>query len=203
MWAGADIFICLPDGNCSDEDSADEADLQLHNLSRRQLLAQCELSDNELIDFIVQMTNAYAIDTNVVGGVHIDRNDICCFLRILLLSGFVQLPSYKLFWEEASDVQQQVTWPAMPQNKFYLILKSIHFCDNGNLDPADKCSKVRPFMNIIQERCKKFAKMRKSVNVNEPMIPYYGKFGQKLKQRMPLKPIRSGYKVRCLNLQVL
>ena len=109
MWAGADIFICLPDGNCSDEVSADEADPQLHNLSRRQLLAQCELSDNELIDFIVQMTNAYAIDTNVVGGVHIDRNDICCFLRILLLSGFVQLPSYKLFWEEASDVQQQVT----------------------------------------------------------------------------------------------
>ena len=33
------------------------------------------------------------------------------------------------------------------------------------------------------------------------MIPYYGKFGQTLKQRMPLKPIRYGYKVWCLNLQ--
>ena len=41
-WAGADIFICPPGGNCSHEDSADE-DPQLHNLSWRQLLSQCEL----------------------------------------------------------------------------------------------------------------------------------------------------------------
>ena len=42
-WAGVDIFICPPDGNCSDEDSADEKDHQLYDLSRRQLFAQCEL----------------------------------------------------------------------------------------------------------------------------------------------------------------
>ena len=44
--------------------------------------------------------------------------------------------------------------------------------------------------------------MTKNVNVDESVILYYGKFGQKLKQRLPLKPIRSGYKVWCLNLQV-
>ena len=33
------------------------------------------------------------------------------------------------------------------------------------------------------------------------MIPNFDKFGQRLKQRMPLKPIRSGYKVWCLNLK--
>ena len=33
------------------------------------------------------------------------------------------------------------------------------------------------------------------------MILYDGKFGQTLKLRMPLKPIRSGCKVWCLNLQ--
>ena len=139
-WAGADIYICPPDSNCSDQDSAGEEDLQLHNLSRRQLLAQCGLQvattdtdemvvtdkveklemmsssgkmsllpsnvncwvkvkivmrnkktlkrwlrflphleiqkftaltgkiiifDNELIDFIVQMTNTYAIETQM------------------------------------------------------------------------------------------------------------------------------------------
>ena len=93
--------------------------------------------DNELIDFIVQMTNAYTVETNAVGWVPIDRSDIRCFLKILMLS--------------------------------------------GNLDPADKCSKVRPLMNMIQEKCKKFAIMTKNVNVDESMIPYYGKLGQKLK----------------------
>ena len=44
------------------------------------------LFDNELIDFIVQMKNAYAIEINAVGWVPIDRSDICCFLRILMLS---------------------------------------------------------------------------------------------------------------------
>lgn len=40
---GFDIFICPPDGNCSDGDSAGEDDPQVHNLFRGQLLAQCEL----------------------------------------------------------------------------------------------------------------------------------------------------------------
>ena len=51
------------------------------------------------------MINAYAIETNAVGWVRVGRSGICCFLAILMLSGYVQLPSYKMFWEEASDVQ--------------------------------------------------------------------------------------------------
>ena len=74
----------------------------------------------------------------------------------------------------------------MPQNKFLLILKNINFCDNGDLDPGDKFSKVRPLMNMIQETCKKIVMMTKNVNVDEPVIPYHRKFGQKLKQRMSL-----------------
>ena len=42
-WAGADIFICPPDSNCSFEDSPDEEDPQLRNLSLGQLLIQYEL----------------------------------------------------------------------------------------------------------------------------------------------------------------
>ena len=53
--------------------------------------------DDELIDFIVQMTNAYSIETNAVGCVPVDRSDIRCFLRIFMLSGYVQLSSYKMF----------------------------------------------------------------------------------------------------------
>ena len=87
--------------------------------------------DNELIDFIVQMINAYANETNAVGWVPIDRSDTRCFLGILMLS--------------------------------------------GNLEPADKCSKVKPLMSMIQQKCKKFATMTK--NVDESMIPYYGKLG--------------------------
>ena len=60
--------------------------------------------DDELINFIVQMVNAFAIETNAVGLVPIDSSDIHCFLGMLMLNGYVQLPSYKMFWEEPSDV---------------------------------------------------------------------------------------------------
>ena len=42
-WLGADIYIASPDdANYSNEDSADD-DNHLHNLSGKQLLANCEL----------------------------------------------------------------------------------------------------------------------------------------------------------------
>ena len=50
------------------------------------------------------MTNAYAIETNAGGWVPIGRSDIRCFLGILMLSGYVQLASNNMFWEEASVV---------------------------------------------------------------------------------------------------
>ena len=44
QWVGADLFMTPPeDANCSDEDLADEEDPHLHNLSKKQLLAQCQL----------------------------------------------------------------------------------------------------------------------------------------------------------------
>ena len=61
--------------------------------------------------------------------------------------------------------------------------------------------KVRPLIDMIKHRCQKYAVMTKSANIDQSMIPHYGKAGQKPKQRIPLKPIRSGYKVWSLNLQ--
>ena len=134
--------------------------------------------NDELTDFIIKMIKVYATETNELGWVPIDRSDIDCFLGILMLSDYVKLQS------------------AMPQNKICLILKKICFCDNGDLGRADKCSKVALLMNIKQEWLKFFfSKIMKIVNVDESMIPCCGKFGQMMKQRMPLKPIRSGYKV--------
>ena len=101
------------------------------------------------------------------------------FVEFLVLNVYVQIPSNKMFWEESSDVQQQLVQSAMPWNKFCVILKNIHFCDNVDLDPADKCSKVRPHEYDTREM-QKFTIMTKNVDVDESMIPYHGKFGQKI-----------------------
>ena len=106
-----------------------------------------------------------------------------------------------MFWEEAPDVQHRIVKNAMPRNRFVAILQNLHFCDNTTIDPADKCGKVCPLLGMVRDNLRKHAKLTKCLNIDQLMIPHYGKFGQTLKQRMPLKPIRYGYKVWCLNLQ--
>ena len=93
-------------------------------------------------------------------------------------------------------------WSRMlcPETDSFTNLQNFHFCDNTTLDRTNKCGKVRLLLDMVCNNLRKHAKLTKCLNIDESMIPYYGKFGQTLKQRMPLKPIRSGYKVWCLNL---
>ena len=46
-----------------------------------------------------------------------------------------------------------------------------------------------------------YADITKRVNIDESMVPYFGKFGNALKQHMPNKPIWFGYKIWYLNLE--
>ena len=203
-WLGADLFLTPPEGNGSDEDSGDDEEVpQFHQLSKKQLLASCELQvvtydeddvrvisskkelshldkdcnsssetddsftsnvwekikenekqihlrekvnsfvpprnrviddmdcndhnwshirlfelffDDELLDQIVYMTNTYAVEQSAVGWNSIDNSTLRAFIGILILSGYNQLPSYKMYWEEASDVQQPLVRDALPRN---------------------------------------------------------------------------------------
>ena len=82
------------------------------------LISGCLNFDDELLDQIVYMTNAYAVELSAVGWNSIDNSTLRAFIGILILSGYNQLPSYKMYWEEASDVQQPLVRDAMPRNRF-------------------------------------------------------------------------------------
>ena len=53
--------------------------------------------DNELVEHIVQMTNQYAIEKGTVGWIPLTIGELRCFLGILMLSGYVELPSYRMY----------------------------------------------------------------------------------------------------------
>ena len=57
------------------------------------------------------MTNQYA---GAVAWTLVDKETVRSFIVILILSGYVQLPSYRKFWEEAPDVQHRIVKNAMP-----------------------------------------------------------------------------------------
>ena len=149
----------------------------------------------EMLQFICEMTNQYAAQSGATNWDLLTPAELKCFIGIIMLTSYVRLPSTRMYWEEALDVGQQIIQNAMPRNRFQAILRYIHFTDNATIDPNDKCGKVRPLLDMLRANCKLSANISKHMNIDESMIPYYGKFGNALKQHMVKKPIRFGYKV--------
>lgn len=97
--------------------------------------------DKEVMDFIVKNTIKYARNHNdqdfVFNEVYLRR-----FLGILLISGFHTLPSIPDYWSTEQALGVPIVKQAMVRQRFYYIKKNIHFCDNDELDPTDKMTKV-------------------------------------------------------------
>lgn len=62
-----------------------------------------------------------------------------------------------------------------------------------NRPTYDKLYKVRPFLNMMQENFEKYFFPNREVAVDEYMIKFKGR--NSMKQYLPLKPIKRGYKV--------
>ena len=158
--------------------------------------------DEDVVTFICQQTNCYALQKGADRWNDVGIEEMRCFFGILLLSGYNQLPRMKMYWEQTQDVHNNLVSDAMRRDRFLELLRYIHFCDNASLDESttDRCWKIRPLYNMLLSRFQKNAVLTKCFNVDESMVQYFGKSGNALKQRMPMKPIRSGYKVWSLNL---
>ena len=102
-----------------------------------------------------------------------------------------------MFWEQASDVHNELVCSLMSCDRFEEIMKYIHFNDNTHLDPEDKYSKVRPLMDHLNMKFVDTFCREEELDVDESMVPYYGRHG--CKQFIWNKPIRFGYKIWCLN----
>ena len=67
--------------------------------------------------------------------------------------------------------------------------------DNSFLPSDDKFSKIRPMITHLQEKFRVIP-MIQNLCINEQLVPFKGK--SSLKQYMPKKPHKWGYKIYCL-----
>ena len=89
---------------------------------------------------------------------------------------------------------------SFPRTRFFRILRQLHFNDNSLAIPRgqpgyDRAYKVRPIIDNIREKCLTLYKPHKENAVDEAMVKFKGR--STLKQCMPAKPIKRGYKVWC------
>ena len=80
----------------------------------------------------------------------------------------------------------------MSRNHFRKIKSSLHVCGNDNLNLEDKWAKLRPLIQIVNDKLIQFGVFAEYLSIDEQMTPYFGQNSCKMFIRG--KPIRFGHK---------
>ncbi|CAF3137077.1 unnamed protein product [Rotaria sp. Silwood2] len=149
----------------------------------------------ESFDILKEQSNLYSVQVNPNQPVNISESEIRQFVGILLMTGIYGLPQQRSYWTNSTRVESIAS--TMSRDRFLEIKKNLHVVDNinqlGQNDPNyDRAFKVRPLLNIIKNNFRKIQK-EEHLCVDEQIIPFKGK--SIMKQHMPQKPNRWGYKM--------
>lgn len=128
----------------------------------------------------------------------VTKDEMKTFLGINLLMGIKKLPSYRDYWSSHPDLHEPFVSKYMTVNRFGWLLSHLHLNDNhfqpGRNHPNyDKLYKIRPLLDSLKRKFQENYKPTEHLAIDESMIKFKGR--SYLKQYMPKKPIKRGYKV--------
>lgn len=155
----------------------------------------------DFIDKLVFETNLYAEQEQMKSGKTYTKTtarEINAFLGINLLMGIKRLPSYKDYWSSAPDLHDSYISSIMSVKRFGWLLAHLHINDNSLMPKRDapnfdRLYKVRPLLQHLEKAFKTALLPSEVLAIDESMIKFKGR--SFLKQYMPKKPIKRGYKV--------
>lgn len=154
--------------------------------------------DTEAIAMIVDQTNLYASQSQDQNWEPVSAAEIKAFLGMLIQMGIHKLPCIEDYWSSDPLLQVIEIAETMTLKRFQKIMKYLHLNDNSQMpnrtdDNYDKLYKIRPLVEHINKKCQANAKNTHSQSIDECMIKFKGR--STLKQYMPMKPIKRGFKV--------
>ena len=119
------------------------------------------------------------------------------FIGILVIMGLNMLPSMRLYWSNDQNFHVSRVASVMTLKRFLKLLRCIHL--NNTKTPAwnspefDKLFKVRPLLDFLTNSFQSTFNPSRYISIDESMIRYKGR--SSMKQYMPMKPIKRGFKV--------
>ena len=146
---------------------------------------------DEMIELFVEQSISYARYQNDQQ-FSVTKSEMRQFIGILFLSGYHKVPQVHLMWDTQSDCTIQDVVRTMSRTRFWQIKKYIHFTDNTQLDKSDKFAKIRPLINLMNEKLDSLGNIEDVYSIDEQMVPYSGRHSAKQTNRE--KTIRFGYK---------
>ena len=159
--------------------------------------------DDSLISLIVDETNRYA-EQSLRGKNKewsTDADEIRAYMGFMILMGINQLPEIRDYWSTNEYLRYAPIAERISRDRFEEITRYLHFVDNESL-PArgeegfSRLQKVEPVISALKVNFRAAYSPHCQVSVDEAMIPFKGR--STMKQYLPLKPVKRGFKVWAL-----
>lgn len=152
----------------------------------------------DLIHLLVQQTNLYAEQNHTRHWTEVDDKEMQGFIGMLIAMGIHSLPSFRHYFSTDPFYRVQPVADVMSRRRFHKLLGNIHVNDNlkavSRGEPRyDKLHKIRPILTHLNNQFMGQAVSSSSQSIDEAMIPFKGR--SSIKQYMPMKPVKRGYKV--------
>jgi Transposase IS4 len=148
-----------------------------------------------LITHIVSCTNEYANSKNIVDWIATDTSELYCFLGLLIYMGIDPLPQLPMYW--SYFYSHSFVTSAISRDRFQQLLRCFHVSTLAQQQQNnDRLKKVRWFSQRLQQIFSSHYFPSQKLTVDEAMVPFKGR--SQIKQYIPQKPTKWGYKIWCL-----
>ena len=127
-------------------------------------------------------------------------NELMLMIGMILAMGINVQPELADYWKNDAIVGAPGITRGMPILRFKALLSVLHLNDNSTAlsrghAQFDKLHKVRPFLDRLRLNSLKYYNPHRENSIDETMVGFKGR--SSLKQYMPMKPTKRGYKVWC------
>ena len=127
-----------------------------------------------------------------------DEAEIKAYMGFTILMGINKLPEIRDYWSSNEYLRYAPIADRISRNRFEEITRYLHFVDNTSLpsrgeEGYSRLQKVEPVISAMKANVKSVYHPHCQVSIDEAMIPFKGR--SSMKQYLPLKPVKRGFKV--------
>ena len=159
-----------------------------------------------LIEHIVAEANRYAAEC--LAATHTGEGpvpqwetsvaEVKAYLGFSILMGLNRLPDFYDYWSTSEIFHYYPVASRISRKRFLEIKRFLHFSRNADIVPCgqpgyDRLAKVRPIIDAVRQSFIAKYNPHKKNAIDEAMIPFKGR--SSLKQYLPKKPVKRGFKV--------
>ena len=162
----------------------------------------------EILNLITNQTNIYGKGKKQSSNQRktskwkdVSKKEIESFLGLVILMGINDLPNIKLYWSKDMVFHNTFISSIMSRDRFLETFYNLHLANNS-LKPKRESKdyseiyKAKNFTEILGRNFQKNYNFGRCGTIDESMIKFKGR--SNIKQYLPLKPRKRGYKVWCL-----